>query len=60
MANALYAAISTDTGSFQYPSTTARTYAITAELVSACAVGTLHPQDEQRLMAFNWRRFGAN
>jgi glycine oxidase len=34
--------------------------AITAELVSACAVGTLHPQDEQRLMAFNWRRFGAN
>ena len=35
MANALYAAISTDTGSFQYPSTTARTYAITAELVAA-------------------------
>jgi glycine oxidase len=34
--------------------------AITAELVSACAVGTLHPQDEQSLMAFNWRRFGAN
>ncbi len=33
MANALYAAISTDTGSFQYPSTTARTYEIAAELV---------------------------
>jgi len=33
--------------------------AITAELVSACLVGTLHPQDEERLMAFNWRRFGA-
>ena len=34
--------------------------AITAELVSACLVGTLHPQDEQRLMAFNWRRFGTH
>ena len=34
--------------------------AITAELVSACLVGTLHLQDEKRLMAFNWRRFGAN
>ncbi|RFC44597.1 MAG: phosphoesterase RecJ domain-containing protein [Verrucomicrobia bacterium] len=33
MANALYAAISTDTGSFQYPNTTARTYEIAAELV---------------------------
>lgn len=35
MANALYAAISTDTGSFQYPSTTERTYEIAAELVKA-------------------------
>ena len=33
MADNLYAAISTDTGSFQYPSTTARTYEIAAELV---------------------------
>ena len=33
MANALYAAISTDTGSFQYPNTTARTYEIAAALV---------------------------
>lgn len=33
MANALYAAISTDTGSFRYPNTTARTYEIAAELV---------------------------
>lgn len=33
MADSLYVAISTDTGSFQYPSTTARTYEIGAELV---------------------------
>jgi phosphoesterase RecJ-like protein len=33
MADNLYAAISTDTGSFQYPSTTARTYEIGAELI---------------------------
>lgn len=33
MATALYAAISTDTGSFQYPATTERTYAIAAELL---------------------------
>jgi phosphoesterase RecJ-like protein len=32
MADSLYVAISTDTGSFQYPSTTARTYEIGAEL----------------------------
>jgi phosphoesterase RecJ-like protein len=31
----LYAAISTDTGSFQYPSTTARTYEIGAEMLAA-------------------------
>jgi bifunctional oligoribonuclease and PAP phosphatase NrnA len=33
MADCLFVAISTDTGSFQYPSTTARTYEIGAELV---------------------------
>jgi len=33
MADNLYVAISTDTGSFQYPQTTARTYEIGAELV---------------------------
>ncbi len=33
MADSLYVAISTDTGSFQYPNTTARTYEIGAELV---------------------------
>ena len=31
--DALYVAISTDTGSFQYPSTTARTYDIAADLI---------------------------
>lgn len=31
----LFVAISTDTGSFQYPSTTARTFAIAAEMVEA-------------------------
>lgn len=35
IAENLYAAISTDTGSFQYPNTTARTYHIAAELVAA-------------------------
>ena len=33
MADNLFAAISTDTGSFQYPSTTARTYEIAADLI---------------------------
>lgn len=33
IAVSLYAAISTDTGSFQYPNTTAKTYAIASELV---------------------------
>ena len=42
MADSLYVAISTDTGSFQYPNTTARTYEIGAELVRAGVnVGTL-------------------
>jgi bifunctional oligoribonuclease and PAP phosphatase NrnA len=35
IAENLYVAISTDTGSFQYPNTTARTFEITAELVRA-------------------------
>jgi bifunctional oligoribonuclease and PAP phosphatase NrnA len=35
MADNLFVAISTDTGSFQYPSTTARTYEIAAELIRA-------------------------
>lgn len=35
MADNLFTAISTDTGSFQYPSTTARTYEIAAELIRA-------------------------
>lgn len=34
-AEAIYAALSTDTGSFRYPSTTGRTYRIAAELVDA-------------------------
>jgi phosphoesterase RecJ-like protein len=42
MADNLFVAISTDTGSFQYPSTTARTYEIGAELVRMGAnVGAL-------------------
>lgn len=40
--DALFVAISTDTGSFQYPATTARTYEIGAELIRAGAdVGDL-------------------
>jgi phosphoesterase RecJ-like protein len=35
MADNLFVAISTDTGSFQYPNTTARTYEIGAELIRA-------------------------
>lgn len=35
MADNLFVAISTDTGSFQYPSTTARTYEIAADLIRA-------------------------
>ena len=42
MADSLFVAISTDTGSFQYPNTTARTYEIGAELVRAGAnIGVL-------------------
>jgi phosphoesterase RecJ-like protein len=35
IADSLYVAISTDTGSFQYPNTTARTFEIAAELIRA-------------------------
>lgn len=53
MADNLFAAISTDTGSFQYPNTTARTYEIAAELVKAGAnVGQL----SQRLYETHPRR----
>lgn len=45
MADNLFVAISTDTGSFQYPSTTARTYEIGAELIRAGVnVGELSQQ----------------
>ncbi len=53
MADSLYVAISTDTGSFQYPNTTARTYEIGAELVRmGVSVGTL----SQRLYESHPRR----
>lgn len=39
----LYVAISTDTGSFRYPATTARTYEVAAALVAAgCDIGDLN------------------
>jgi phosphoesterase RecJ-like protein len=45
MADNLFVAISTDTGSFQYPNTTARTYEIVAELIRiGVKVGTLSQQ----------------
>jgi phosphoesterase RecJ-like protein len=45
IAENLYVAISTDTGSFQYPNTTARTFEIAAELVRAgVQVGPLSQQ----------------
>lgn len=45
MADNLFVAISTDTGSFQYPNTTARTYEIAAELIKAGVnVGKLSQQ----------------
>jgi glycine oxidase len=33
--------------------------AITAQLVGDCMIGTVQPQDEHDLKAFNWRRFAA-
>ena len=45
MADNLFVAISTDTGSFQYPNTTARTYEIAADLIKAGVnVGKLSQQ----------------
>ena len=45
----LFVAISTDTGSFQYPSTTARTFAIAAEMVAdGLDVGALSAQTYHR------------
>ena len=45
IAETLYVAISTDTGSFQYPNTTARTFEIAAELVRAGVnVGSISQQ----------------
>jgi phosphoesterase RecJ-like protein len=43
--DAIYVAVSTDTGSFQYPSTTARTYEMAADLVRrGLDVGTINSQ----------------
>src|SRR5581483_598578 len=70
MADNLFAAISTDTGSFQYPSTTARTYEIGAELIRAGVnVGDLsqkmyesHPRRRLELLRalLNVLRFTSN
>jgi bifunctional oligoribonuclease and PAP phosphatase NrnA len=47
--DAIYVAVSTDTGSFQYPSTTARTYEMAADLVRrGLDVGTINSQDLRR------------
>lgn len=43
--DAIYVAVSTDTGSFQYPSTTARTYRMGADLIDrGLDVGTINSQ----------------
>lgn len=43
--DAIYVAVSTDTGSFQYPSTTAKTYDLAADLIRrGLDVGTLNSQ----------------
>jgi phosphoesterase RecJ-like protein len=43
--DAIYVAVSTDTGSFQYPSTTAKTYELAADLIRrGLDVGTLNSQ----------------
>jgi len=70
MADNLFAAISTDTGSFQYPSTTARTYEIAADLIRAGVnVGELsqkmyesHPRRRLELLRalLNVLRFTSN
>lgn len=52
----LYVAISTDTGSFQYPATTARTYEVAAELIRAGAnIGELNSKTYDN---FPFRRIG--
>lgn len=48
--DALYVAVSTDTGSFQYPSTTARTYELAADLIRrGLDVGTINSQTYDEL-----------
>ncbi len=43
--DAIYVAVSTDTGSFQYPSTTAKTYELAADLINrGLDVGTINSQ----------------
>src|SRR5207248_8865699 len=53
IAENLYAAISTDTGSFQYPNTSARTFEIAAELVR---VGDLDIGEISQLLYENYPR----
>jgi len=48
--DALYVAVSTDTGSFQYPSTTAKTYDMAADLIRrGVDVGTINSQTYDEL-----------
>ena len=48
--DALYVAVSTDTGSFQYPSTTARTYELAADLIRrGLDVGAINSQTYDEL-----------
>ena len=48
--DAIYVAVSTDTGSFQYPSTTARTYDLAADLIRrGLDVGTINSQTYDEL-----------
>ena len=48
--DALYVAVSTDTGSFQYPSTTARTYELAADLIRrGLDVGTINSKTYDEL-----------
>jgi len=48
--DALYVAVSTDTGSFQYPSTTARTYELAADLIRrGVDVGTINSKTYDEL-----------
>ena len=48
--DAIYVAVSTDTGSFQYPSTTAKTYELAADLIRrGVDVGTINSQTYDEL-----------